>query len=81
MTQRVRTYVDVVMYVSSGGTETPKAIIMPDGRVYEVKSTSTREKTPDGMAMTVQIGDRTTKIYKDSTGWNGARWYVMMRQP
>ena len=31
----MRTYVDVILRVSSGGTETPKAIILPDGRTFE----------------------------------------------
>ena len=61
----MRTYVDVILRVSSGGTETPKAIILPDGRTFEV--------------LTVHIGTHTPHLYKDTTGWNGPRWYVVTR--
>ena len=75
----MRTYVDVILRVSSGGTETPKAIILPDGRTFEVSDLTTHSCKQGGEVLTVHIGTHTTHLYKDTTGWNGPRWYVVMR--
>lgn len=75
----MRTYVDVILRVSSGGTETPKAIILPDGRTFEVSGLTTHSRKQSGEVLTVHIGTHTTHLYKDTTGWNGPRWYVVMR--
>ena len=75
----MRTYVDVILRVSSGGTETPKAIILPDGRAFEVSGITTHSRRQGGEVLTVHIGAHTTHLYKDTTGWNGPRWYVVMK--
>lgn len=75
----MRTYVSVVLRVSEGGTENPLAIILPDGRTFEVSGTTTRARKGDHDVLTVRIGTHTTHLYKDKTGWNGPRWYVVMR--
>lgn len=75
----MRTYVDVLLRVSSGGTESPKAIILPDGRTFEVSGTTTRARKGTQEVLTITVGTHVTHLYKDLTGWNGARWYVVMR--
>ena len=75
----MRTYVDVILRVSSGGTETPKAIILPDGRTFEVSGLTTHSRKQSREVLTVHIGTHTTHLYKDTTGWNGPRWYVVTR--
>lgn len=75
----MRAYVDVILRVSSGGTETPKAIILPNGRTFEVSGLTTHSRKQGGEALTAHIGTHATHLYKDTTGWNGPRWYVVMR--
>ena len=75
----MRTYVDVIVRVSAGGVENPRAIILPNGRMFEIDHVGGRTRFEGGMALSVHIGEHVTSLYKDTTGWNGARWYVVMR--
>ena len=75
-----RTYVDVTIRVSSCGTETPKEIVLPDGRIFAVDATSYRHKALGGEVLTVRIGMQTTYLYKESTGLYGPRWFVVMHR-
>lgn len=75
----MRTYVDVLLRVSAGGTETPRAIILPDGRMFEITGVTTHRRRQGGEVLTIHVGMHATSLYKDTTGWNGPRWYVIMR--
>ena len=75
----MRTHVDVLLHVSASGTETPRAVILPDGRVFAIDGLTTHCRKPWGEVLTVHIGRHVTSLYKDSTGWAGPRWYVVMR--
>lgn len=73
-----RTYVSVILRVSEAGVETPQAIILPDGRRYEVGTGTTHHRVQGGEILTVHVGPATTHLYKDASGWNGSRWFVVL---
>lgn len=78
--RELRTYVTAIVRVSELGGEVPLAIILPDGRVYEISQvTSSRRIGGNCEQYTVSIGGHSTNIWKDTAGWNGQRWYVVMR--
>lgn len=74
-----RTYVSVILRVSEAGVETPQAIILPDGRRYEVGTGTVHHRVKGGEILTVHVGPATTHLYKDTSGWNGSRWFVVLR--
>lgn len=63
-----RTYVDALLRVSAGGMESPKAIILPDGRTFEVGGTTTRARKGTQEVLTITVGAHVTHLYKDLTG-------------
>ncbi len=76
----VRTYVTAIVRVSASGSEVPLAVTLPDGRTYEVSKVTTTQKVGGNCErLTVTIGQRTTNLWRDTSGWGGTRWYVIMR--
>ena len=76
----VRTYVTAIVRVGASGSEVPLAVILPDGRTYEISKVTTTQKVGGSCErLTVTIGQRTTNIWRDTAGWGGTRWYVVMR--
>ncbi len=75
----IRTYVDVVVRVSADGTELPRAIVLPDGRAFEVTRVTSKKRLQGGWVFAIQIGEHMTSLYKDAAGWGGERWFVVMR--
>lgn len=71
-----REYVDVIVRVAASGAETPRAIIMADGRMFGIDRTTYRTHVAGGLRYTVHIGSHVTHLYKDTCSSPGARWYV-----
>lgn len=74
-----RRYVDIIMRVTASGVENPMFIIMDDGRTFEVDRVTERKRIQGGMRFSIMIGNYCTCLWKDTTGWNGPRWYVRLR--
>lgn len=74
-----REYVDVILRVARSGNESPRAVILSDGRTYCIDRTTYRKATPQGVRYTVHIGGHVTYLYKDSACGCGARWYVELK--
>lgn len=75
----MRTYVDTVVRVSADGAETPLAVVLPDGRAFEISQVSDRRKWEGCRRFAVRIGRQVTYLYKDTSGWGGPRWFVVMK--
>ncbi|WP_241146192.1 hypothetical protein [[Collinsella] massiliensis] len=75
----IRTYVDIVVRVSADGTELSRAIVLPDGRAFEVTRVTSKKRLQGGWVYAIQIGEHMTSLYKDAAGWSGERWFVVMR--
>lgn len=78
--REARTYVDVILRVGALGTQTPLAVVLPDGRVYEVSYVTERRRERCGMSYTVHIGTHATQLYRADGGFEGGRWFVVMRE-
>lgn len=75
----MRTYVDVYLRVGPDGRETPEVIALPDGRLFRIDAVERWQRVQGGYAVAIRIGKRMTTLWKDTTGWSGPRWYVIMR--
>ena len=77
----MRTYVHVYLQVGPDGCETPRVIVLPDGRMFRIDAVERWQRVQGGYALAIRIGNHTTTLWKDTAGWSGPRWYVIMRRP
>ena len=74
-----KTYVDVLMRVCADGTEVPQAVILPDGRMYEVTKISSVRKLLRRADFSIMIGEHATCLHVERGNWTGPRFYVYLR--
>ncbi len=73
-------FIGVVLEVSPAGAITPKAILWPDGRRFEIDQVLAVAQAPAalagalGMCYTCQVRTRQAKLYKD-----GDRWFMQAK--
>lgn len=77
----MRTYVSVYLQIGPDGHEAPQVVVLPDGRMFRIDAVERWQRVQGGYALTVRIGSHVTTLWKDTGGWSGPRWYVIMRRP